>query len=411
MLEETSTLQEDEISLIDVLIVLLKHKRALIGITLGAAALSAAICFLIPHTYKAETKILPPQENSSSIAAQLIGQISGTTGIQASSLGLKSPGDLYAGLLACRTIFDKVIDQFNLMDVYNRGIKKWFFTYHREDCLKDLADAINIDNGTDGIITLDVEDRDPHRAAGMANTFTDELLKLDRALSTTDAARRRLFYNDLLTNTKKNLADAEDVLKAYEEKTGALQIDEQAKAVIEGIAAIKAMIASKEVEVNVMRSYARASNPDLQKAEQELRELSEQMRRLEAKGGGNMGHDPLMPTERMPSVGTEYLRKVRDVKFNEVLFDLLAKQYESAKVDEAGQASVVQIVDRAIPPDKPDKPKTILIIIISTFAGFFVSVMIAFILEYKEKAQTNPKTKDRIQLLKRYAIFRRKEIR
>jgi uncharacterized protein involved in exopolysaccharide biosynthesis len=279
---------------------------------------------------------------------------------------------------------------------------------YREDARKQLLEDVlkaEPDKDTD-IITIDVEDKDPKRAADMANAFVEELKNLTKGLAVTEASQRRLFFEEQLKDTKMALVKAEEEMQGFQEKTGALQVDAQTKAIIEGIAMLRAQIAAKEVQLKVMRTYATAQNPDFQRAEDELNGLKAELGKLEAKGGS--GHDPLIPTGRMPEVGTEYVRKLRDLKFYEDLYELLTKQYEAAKLDEAKEAALIQVIDKAIPPEKIAKPKRILIILIATFGGFFLSIFAAFFAEYKEKASREPENKARFETLKRYAIFWRK---
>ena len=394
---------EDEINLLDYLIVILKRKKLIVGITLGAAIITAIIVFLImTPIYMAQTRILPPQTGSSSIALGMLSQMAGAAGAQSitESLGLKSPSDLYVGMLESRTIADKIIDRFNLMKLYEAD--------YREDARKQLLeDVFEAETDKDsGIITISIEDKDPKRAADMANAFVEELKNLTKGLAVTEASQRRLFFEDQLKDTKMALVKAEEGMQGFQEKTGALQVDEQTKAVIEGIAMLRAQIAAKEVQLRVMRTYATAQNPDLQRAEDELKGLKAELGKLEATGGS--GHDPLIPTGRMPEIGTEYVRKLRDLKFYEDLYELLTKQYEAAKLDEARYAAVIQVIDKAIPPEKIAKPKKLLIILIATFTGFFLSLFVAFFAEYKEKALEEPENKKRFETLKKYAIFWRK---
>ena len=394
---------EDEINLLDYLIVILKRKKLIVGITLGAAIITAIIVFLImTPIYMAQTRILPPQTGSSSIALGMLSQMAGAAGAQSitESLGLKSPSDLYVGMLESRTIADKIIDRFNLMKLYEAD--------YREDARKQLLeDVFEAETDKDsGIITISIEDKDPKRAADMANAFVEELKNLTKGLAVTEASQRRLFFEDQLKDTKMALVKAEEGMQGFQEKTGALQVDEQTKAVIEGIAMLRAQIAAKEVQLRVMRTYATAQNPDLQRAEDELKGLKAELGKLEATGGS--GHDPLIPTGRMPEIGTEYVRKLRDLKFYEDLYELLTKQYEAAKLDEARYAAVIQVIDKAIPPEKIAKPKKLLIILIATFTGFFLSLFVAFFAEYKEKALEEPENKKRVETLKKYAIFWRK---
>jgi tyrosine-protein kinase Etk/Wzc len=387
----------DEINLLDLLIVLLKRKRLILGITFISALITAIVSLIMPPVFRAETSLLPPQP-SSSMALQALSQLAGgAAGIGAEVLGIKTPADLYAGLLKSNTVLDRIIDRFKLMELYDKE--------YRIDARKALLDNIevNVDKKSN-IITISVEDKDPVRAAQMANAFVEELKALTKGLAITEASQRRLFFEEQIKDTKLALIKAEEDLKKFQEKTGAIKVEEQAKAVIEGIATLRAQIAAKEVEIKVMKTYSTPYNPDLQRAEEALRAMKAELQKLEAKEGKNP--DPLMPTGRMPEVGMEYLRKLRELKFNETLYDLLLKGYETARLDEARDAVVIQVVDKAIPPDKRAKPKRTLMVLVATFTGFFLSIFIAFFIEYKEKASQDPEQKERIEAIRKEINFK-----
>jgi uncharacterized protein involved in exopolysaccharide biosynthesis len=395
---ETSVERDkDEINLLDLLIVLLKRKRLILGITFISALITAIVSLIMPPVYRAETSLLPPQP-SSSMALQSLSQLAGgAAGIGAGVLGINTPANLYAGLLKSTTVLDRIIDRFKLMELYDKE--------YRIDARKALLDNIevNVDKKSN-IITLSVEDKDPVRASQMANAFVEELKALTKGLAITEASQRRLFFEEQIKETKLALIKAEEDLKKFQEKTGAIKVEEQAKAVIEGIATLRAQIAAKEVEIKVMKTYSTPYNPDLQRAEEALRAMKAELQKLEAKEGKNP--DPLIPTGRMPEVGMEYLRKLRELKFNETLYDLLLKGYETARLDEARDAVVIQVVDKAIPPDKRAKPKRTLMVLVATFTGFFLSIFIAFFIEYKEKASQDPEQKERIEAIRKEINFK-----
>jgi len=400
---------DDEINLLDYLIILLKRKWLILGGTISFVLVVGIVVFIMPNEYAAESRFLPPQQSSSSLAAAMLGQVgAGISGLAGSLLGVSTTGDLYVGLLSSRTVLDKIIDRFDLMKRY-RTWKNWIFPFYREDCRKKLTGDVltAAADANSGIVSVTIYEKDPKIAAEMANAFVEEMKNLSKGMAISEAAQRRLFYEEQLKDSKEALSRAEEDMRGFQEKTGVLQVDDQAKAVIEGIAIASAQIAAKEVEIKVMKAFSTAQNPDLQKAEESLRGLRTELAKLELKGG--TGHEPLMPTGRMPSVGVEYVRKLRDVKFNETLYENLIKMYELAKMDEARDAAVIQVVDKAVVPEKKAKPKRVLIIVLAAFVGFFLAVFAAFILEFKEKASTYPGNSERLELLRRYARLRNRE--
>ena len=373
-MDEIENKDDIEINISELLATLARHKKIIGGITAGAAVVSLVISLLMTPIFRAETKILPPQQNSSIIASQLLNQMGGFASLASSAVGIKNPNEMYIGFLRSRTVYDKIIDRFGLMKLYDAK--------YREDARKDLAEALAARSGNDGMLVVSVEDPDPKRAADMANAFVEEMIGVSRGLALTEAAQRRLFFEEQLKDVKLALASAEEGIKGFQEKTGALKIDDQARAVIQGIGNLRAQIAAREVQYKVAQTFATPQNPDLQRIEEELRGLKAELNKLEQKGGNSP--DPLMPTGRMPSVGMEYLRKLRDVKYNETLYELLAKQYEMAKLDEARDAAVIQIIDKAVQPERKVKPKKAIIVALSTLTAFLLSILLAFFIERRK---------------------------
>ena len=373
-MDEIENKDDIEINIPELLAKLARHKKMIGGITAGAAVVSLVVSLLMTPIFRAETKILPPQQNSSIIASQLLNQMGGFASLASSAVGIKNPNEMYIGFLRSRTVYDKIIDRFGLMKLYDAK--------YREDARKDLAEALAARSGKDGMIVVSVEDRDPKRAADMANAFVEEMIGVSKGLALTEAGQRRLFFEEQLKDIKLALASAEEGIKGFQEKTGALKIDDQARTVIQGIGNLRAQIAAREVQYKVAQTFATPQNPDLQRIEEELRGLKAELNKLEQKGGNSP--DPLMPTGRMPSVGMEYLRKLRDVKYNETLYELLAKQYEMAKLDEARDAVVIQIIDKAVQPERKVKPKKAIMVAFSTFIAFLFSILLAFFIERRK---------------------------
>jgi tyrosine-protein kinase Etk/Wzc len=365
---------DDTINLLDLFLVLNQHRRMILAATAGCGALALLISLLIPNKYTATTRILPPQQAQSSAAAML-GQLGALATLGGKDLGLKNPADLYIGILKSRTIADDLINQFDLKHLYRD--KKM------ADARDDLAKHTTIEAGKDGLISISFEDRDPKRAAQMANAYVDELYKANQRLAITEAAQRRLFYEKQLEAEKEALANAEVDLKKTQEATGLIQLNSQADAIIRSVAALKAQITAKEVQIQGMRTFSTEENPDLVRAQRELSALRSEMARLEnsqSVGGGNIQ----VPTGKVPQLGLEYTRKLREVKYHEQLFEILAKQYEAARIDEGRSASLVQVVDAAVEPDKKSGPLRSLITALAALFGAVLSaIFVLFSVAYR----------------------------
>ncbi len=376
-------------------IILAKHKFFILCFVVGAAILSLAGAFLLPAYYTANAKILPPQQNQSMASAMMgqLGQLAPLLGAAAGKdLGIRNSNDMYVAMLRSRTVADKMVDRFSLMNVYGKKL--------REDARRRLDDLTEVVAGKDGVISVSVDDRDPGRAAAMANAYIDELEKLTRILAVTDAGKRRIFFEREVKSANDELAVAEVALKRTMETTGIIQLDNQSKVMLESFASLRAQVVNKEVQVQAMRSFATPENPDLIRAEQELAALNTQVSHIEHGQGGEAMAD--IALEKVPTKGLEYIRRLREVKYRETLFELLAKQYEAARIDEAKDTAIIQSLDVAVPPEKKSWPKRGLIVLAVTLLAGLLAVLWAYTAEAMGRAKEDPQYLARLQLLKMY---------
>jgi tyrosine-protein kinase Etk/Wzc len=399
--EESASVPEaaaTEVSLLDIAVLLMQHKRFIARFVLGAAVLAAAIALVLPVTYEANIVLLPPAQ-SSSMASALLGQLGGLGALGslsslAGGLGMKTPADMYVSLLKSRTVEDATIRRFDLMKEYR--LKRI------SDTRKEFERRTNVVAGAkDGLIRITIQDRDATRAAELANGYVDEFRKLSASLAITEAARRRVFFEQQLRDAREKLTKAEEAMRKTQQSTGVLQIDSQARALIESTAVLRAQVAAKTVQIQGMRSFATEDNPELVLAKQQLAALESQLEQL-AGSQKDTGSDIVLSKGRVTGAGLEYLRRYRDLKYNETVFELLAKALEIAKLDEAREGEIVQVVDAAVPPDKKASPHRTLIVIVMTVLAFFFVVLWIFIRRSFEQTLRLPENRERILALKHY---------
>ena len=371
---------DDEISLLDLAITLAKHKKLILGVPMIAAIVVAIYSFIIPPTYTADTQMLPPQQQSS--ASAMLSQL-GALGGMAGVAGIKNPNDTYVAMLKSRTIQDNMIKRFRLQAVYK--------TKTPETTRKALNGATTVKVGKDGIIGISVDDKSPHRAAMLANGYVDELQQLTQVFAVTEASHRRLFYEKQLLQAKQNLGDAEIALKQLQEKTGIIHLDAQAQLGIGTAAGLKGQIAMREVELGAMRTFATGNNPDYIRIQQTLSGLKAQLNKVET--------GTVVPS-KVPEAGLEYIRKVRDLNYAETIYEMLAKQFEMAKIDEAKESSVIQVLDKAVVPEQKSKPKRTMMVLLSALATGFLTILYAFIKEALNNAKKDTQTEAQLQALK-----------
>jgi uncharacterized protein involved in exopolysaccharide biosynthesis len=385
----------DEISLLDLLIILAERKRVILWVTAVFAILAIVISLLLPQRYTATVTLLTPQQNSSmgaALASQL-GSLGGMAALAGGNLGLKSPNDQFVGMLKSRTVEDAMVQKFGLMQEYHKR--------YLSDARKKFENRATVDgSGKDGLIHISVEDPDPRRAAELANGYVDQFRNLSQHLAITEASQRRLFFEQELEQAKNNLANAEEALKQTEQTTGLIELSSQAKALIESAASLRAQITAREVQIQGMQTYATGENAQLVQAQRELESLREQLAKL---GGSedSTGGELIVSKGRVPEAGMEYIRRLRDVKYNETIFDILARQFELAKLDEAKQGALIQVVDAAIPPDKRSFPKRALIVIVAMTLGFLLGIVTVLLQAAFQRMNQDPTTNEKLAMLRK----------
>lgn len=387
-----------QIRILEVLIVLAKRKRFIVGTTMAVTVATVIALQFFADIYTSNAQVLPPQ--TSGPAGALLAQFGGLANTAGSVLGLggiRSPGELQVAMLRSRTVSEAVVDHFDLGKHYGNVSK--------EEALYYLFRATRILLSRDGIISIEVDDEEPQKAADVANGYVEELKGLNQRLAVSEAARRRVFFEDQLKQAKENLIKAETAFKEAQEKTGLLRLEDQGRVSLETVARLRAEIAAKEVQIQVMQSFATVQNPDLFRAQRELVELRAQAEKLE-RDDSRLRQGVLIPTKELPEAALEYLRRFRDVKYQETMFELMAKQFEIAKLDEARDASIIQVLDPAIPPKARSKPRRVYISIIVAIASFLASIIIAFFLEAIDRIKSVPNGAERFETLRKYLGWR-----
>ncbi len=382
------------------MILLSERKRTILLSTAVCAVLSVIVAFVLPKSYKASVTLLPPQQNASIGAAlsSQLGSMGGMAALAGGGLGIKNPNDMYVAMLKSRTVEDAIVQHF--------GIAQEYHSHFLSDARKALENHTTVDgNGKDGLIHLSVDDRNPQCAAELANGYVDQFRKLSEHLAISEASQRRLFFEQQLEQAKDNLATAEEALKLTEQQTGLIQLDSQTRALIESAAQLRAQIATKEVQIKSMETFATGQNAQIVQAQQELESMRMQLAKL---GGSESGSEAslLVPKGKVPEAGLEYVRKLRDVKYYETIFDILARQFEAAKLDEARQGAVIQVVDPAVPPDKKSSPRRLLIVLGATLVGFLIGMVYALSQAGIERLKSDRETKVRFERLRQALSFK-----
>lgn len=379
--------EDDEINLLDYWRVIWKYKILIGIICLTIVLFSAIYSFCLPKIYKSTATILPAQgsggSGSSMMANPAVQNIAPFLGISTSTTNEK----IILSILKSRAIRERIVNQFNLKDYYK--------CLQLDSAINSLSGATKISPSKDGIILIDVEDKDPKMAANIANAYIEHLNHLNTEFGIGTASRQRRFIAEQLAKAEKNLKDAEDTLKEFQEKHRAISLVDQARGAVDASATIRSEIATAEVQLQVMQNFTKDSHPEVISLRRKIQELKRQLAKSQYSTGldlpsetGNPEYtkkEIYVPVANIPGVGLELGRLARDVKVQEAVYTFLTQELEKAKIDEVRDLPVVQPLDTAVPAIQKCKPKIKQNILLSGVVSLFFSIFVAFSLEYINK--------------------------
>ena len=319
------------------------------SIIFGIVAVAAS--YLIPPSFTARTSFFPPQQQQGGVSSALasLGALAGAAGAAG---GLRNIGDQYLVLVQSMTVADRMIDRFDLMKVYDEKL--------RVDAQFGLARNTRVNLGKkDSLISLEVDDHDPKRAADLANAYVEELRALTARLALTEAQQRRVFFEGQLSKARDQLTQAQSALQGSGVTASAIKAEPKATA--EGFAKLKAEATAAAVRLQVLQRSMAADSFEVQQQSATVAALQAELSKL---GRADAGGDQ-----------TGYIGAYREFKYREALFELLARQYESAKVDESRDCGQLQLVDTAKIPERKSKPKRSLLLLAGLGIGFMLSCL------------------------------------
>jgi uncharacterized protein involved in exopolysaccharide biosynthesis len=374
--EHDHTKSANEDTVLDLLAAIAGNFKVLLITPILAGALALGATYLVAPVFTAKTVFLPPQQQQSATASALasLGALSGLAGAAGA---MKSPGEQYVSLMQSTTVSDRLIDSFKLVEVYGAEL--------RAEARKELASSVRISFGKrDGLITVEVDDKSPQRAADLANRYVEELRRVTSELALSEAQQRRLFFEGQLKDTKARLSAAQQNLQSSGFGSGSLRAEPKAAA--EGYARLKAETTAAEVRLQTLRRSLADSAPEIQQQQALVAALRSQVAKLE--------------TSIETPVGADYVGKYREFKYEETLFDLFSRQYELARLDESREGALIQVVDAALPPERKSKPRRVFIAIAAGFGAFGLLLIVLAVRRSIRRLASQPGGAEQLRRLK-----------
>lgn len=388
----TSSLRADEV--LGKLRLLWRERQFVYRVTAIGLLLTTVLAFLIPKQYESTTRLMPPDNQSSTAMAMLAAMTSkmgaGLGSTAGTLLGLKSSGEVFVGILQSRTVQDQLVNRLDLRKIYHVKLG--------EDARKRLAsNSVISEDRKSGIITITVTDRDPQRAAAIGAGYVNELNRLVVELSTSGAHRERVFLEERLNTVQKDLQQAEKDFSQYASKNMAIDIKEQGKAMVEAAAVLQGQLIAAQSEEEGLRQIYTDNNVRVRSLRARIAELRQQLEKVGGKGEGSnaddiSSSDSLYPSIRkLPLLGVTYADMYRRMKVQEAIYEALTQQFELAKVEEAKEIPSVKEIDHADVPERKSFPPRMLIMVIGTMLSFaFANAWILATAHWQQMSPMHP---------------------
>lgn len=360
---------------------LVSWRRFILVSGLVVALVTAGVSLILPKWYTASTTIFPPETTGTaglyaqiveSIAMPMIGQLGTGT----------APETIYIDMLKSRTICEQVIEEFDLMEVYGHNLIEFALEEFQSHCGYTLL--IN------GLIVMTYEDRDPERAAAVANRMIELLNEFNTNMSMSRASRTRNFVETQLGERENELAAAETALRDFQRENEALELTEQLHSAMEIVSTLTAKAIALESELEILGYYTSQTSEEYVRKQNEYKQAIRQLEKL--KRGGDDDEDMVrayIPTlDEVPELALEMMRLKRDVEIESTVYTMLLKEYEKARIEEARDTPTVQILDRASVPNLRSRPKRKSLVIFGGVAGIGWAVVVAlFVSAWRENRE------------------------
>lgn len=332
-------------------------RRFLTAALVLGGLVSMGLAFLVPPRFEATAQLMPPESQSTTGLAAL-SALAGSTGalggLAGEMLAGKNSGALFVGILASRTVEDRLIEQFDLRRLYHAG--------EMEDARAALAAHSRVvEDHKSGIISITVTDRDPRLAAAIAQAYVEQLNRLVEQVSTSSARRERIFLEERLRTVKQDLDAAAEKFSAFASTNTAIDIPAQSKAMVEAAATLEGQLIAAEAELHGLEAVYTDQNVRVRALQARIAEFKNQLAKMGGQAGistasSNTGALPYPSIRQLPILGVTYADLYRQTKIQETVYELLTQQYELAKVEEAKEIPSVKVLDAAVVPTKKSFP-------------------------------------------------------
>jgi uncharacterized protein involved in exopolysaccharide biosynthesis len=360
-----------------------RHRWMIAALWAVVALVTCVLTLLMPRIYESTASVIAPKEI---VGNPLLGTLVAATGALQQAPGMSTPSltpnrDLLVSVLKSRTVAEATVQRFKLQQRYR--------SRYLEDAIEELRRTTTVSISKEGVISVRAEDPDPRLAAEIANYYVEMLDRLVAQYGIGEAGRQRIFLTEQMARARVGLETSEQLLKSFQEQNRAIVLQDQTRGAIEAAARLKGEIMAAQVQLQVMQNFATDANPELVALRRRIDAMNRQLGQMQygevstrTVDANRDRNDFTVPFSRVPEVGLELARLTRDVKIQETLVTLLTQQIEQARIAEAKDTPVVQVLDRAVPAERHAKPRMLLNLLLASVSSLVAGVLLAGFIEY-----------------------------
>jgi uncharacterized protein involved in exopolysaccharide biosynthesis len=350
---------------------LISWRRYILGWGIAGAVAMGVVSFILPGWYMATTSVFPPEPSvAMPMYAEIVQQLSAPLlGPVASGA---APETVYIEMLKSRTLGERIIDEFGLMSVYK--------TDRIEEALDKFHGNIGFSLLDNGLLIVTFEDKSPERAAQIANRMIELLDEITRGLKVSRAGRTRDFVGRQLEEREQLLANAETELKQFQQLNKTVDLDEQLRSAMDLITELSSRAIAAETELRIMEHYSSKSSAEYQRKMTEYNEVVSQLNKLKQQDDStdkDMVRSFIPTLGEVPEVALQYIRLRRAVEVQTTVYKMLINEYEKARIEEARDTPVVQVLDKARTPNLRSRPKRKILVLVGGMLGVGWSTLLA----------------------------------
>jgi len=393
---------DDEINLIDLIYPIYKRRRFLIFFCFIVVVLTGIITLKMSKTYQATTVILPETTEGAG-AGELKAAFLEQFGVAGLSGGSTAPSEVFEAVLKSKELAKQVFKRYDYASVM--GIPQGRI----ETAAKSFGETLDVKKERmEPTLSLSIQSSDPYLAADLANTYVIELDKYNRVDMVTSARRLRKYIEKRLEAANRELEQAQEDLRNFQEKHKAISISKQAEATLEVLGEMEARRVELEIQLAAKKKFYRGTHIEIEQLKAQIAALQKNIDRLTYSEKPKIGIERekgrvefYIPLTQIPALNFDESRLLLKVKAKTGVVTMLTTQIEQAKLDEAKDLPTINVLDWAAPPDRPIKPKLKLNIILGFVVALFLGIFLIFLLEYTSRLNQDPESSPKWREIKK----------